>query len=162
KRKDSEWIQNNLEKLIKVFEILRIPRTFFSVSLFLWIIEKQENFKPINKANLVQQFLTFILEGLKIDNAKAGAYNFEKKIELLTEIALEMHKNGDQGNNLALPQTDVIKCVQKNFDLNQLKRVSASEKVSEFIEKGILKKELHNNCVTFRYDAFFTFFLSLN
>ncbi len=162
RKKDNEWIQNNIEKLIKVFEILRIPRTFFSVSLFLWIIEKQENFKPINKANLIQQFLTFILEGLKIDNAKAGAYNFEKKIELLTEIALEMHKNGDQSNNLALPQTDVIRCVQKNFDLNQLKRFSASEKVSEFIEKGILKKELHNNCVTFRYDAFFTFFLSLN
>ena len=161
-KKDNEWIHKNIEKLIKVFEILRIPRTFFSVSLFLWIIEKQENFKPINKANLVQQFLTFILEGLKIDNAKAGAYNFDKKIELLTELALEMHKNGDPTNNLSLSQTEVIKCFQKNFDLNQLQRLSASEKANEFIEKGILKKELHNNCVTFRYDAFFTFFLSLN
>lgn len=162
RRKDPEWIQNNLEKLIKVFEILRIPRTFFSISLFLWIIEKQENFKPINKANLIHQFLTFILEGLKLDNAKAGSYNFEKKIELLTELALKMHQNGEVENNLSLSETNAIKCFQDNFDLNQLKRLSASEKLNEFLEKGILKKEIHNNCIRFRYDAFFKFFLSLN
>lgn len=162
RRKDSEWIQNNLEKLIKVFEILRIPRTFFSVSLFLWIIEKQENFKPINKANLVHQFLTFILEGLKTDNANAGSYNFAKKIELLTELALKMHKHGEIGNNLSLSEIGAIKCFQDNFDSNQLKRLSASEKLNEFVDKGILKKELHNNCICFRYDAFFKFFLSLN
>lgn len=162
RRKDPEWVQNNLEKLIKVFEILRIPRTFFSVSLFLWIIEKQENFKPINKANLVQQFLTFILEGLKMDNAKAGSYNFEKKIELLTELALKMHKSGEVGNNLSLSEKDAIKCFQDNFDLNQLKRLSAAEKLNEFVEKGILKKDTHNNCIRFRFDAFFKFFLSLN
>lgn len=162
RRKDPEWVQNNLEKLIKVFEILRIPRTFFSVSLFLWIIEKQENFKPINKAHLVQQFLTFILEGLKLDNAKAGSYNFEKKIEILTELALKMHKSGEVGNNLSLSETNAIRCFQDNFDLNQLSRLSASEKLNEFIEKGILKKEIHNNCICFRYDAFFKFFLSLN
>ncbi len=162
RRRDSEWIQNNLEKLIKVFEILRIPRTFFSVSLYLWIVEKQENFKPINKANLVQQFLTFILEGLKLDNVKAGSYNFEKKIELLTELALKMHKSGEVENNLSLSEKDAIKCFQDNFDLNQLNRLSAYEKLNEFVEKGILKREIHNNCIRFRYDAFFKFFLSLN
>lgn len=162
KRKDSEWIQNNLEKLIKVFEILRIPRTFFSVSLFLWIIEKQENFKPINKANLVQQFLTFILEGLRADNAKAGSYNFDKKVELLTELALFMYNNGDKSVSYSISETKAITCIQENFDLNQLKKLSASEKLNEFIEKGILKHEVNNNCIRFRYDAFFQFFLSLN
>ena len=162
RKKDSQWIQNNLDKLIKVFKILRIPRTFFSVSLFLWIIEKQENFKPVNKANLVQQFLTFILEGLKLDNTKAGSYNFEKKIELLRELALEMHRNGEIGDNLSLSESDATKCFQKNFDLNQLKRLSASEKLNEFIEKGILKREISNNCIRFRYDAFFKYFLSLS
>jgi Icc-related predicted phosphoesterase len=162
KRKDSEWLQNNLEKLIKVFEILRIPRTFFSISLFLWIIEKQENFKPINKANLVQQFLTLILEGLKLENAKAGSYNFDKKIELLTELSLYMYKKGDKANNYAISETNAINCVQENFELNQLKRLSASEKIEEFIEKGILKNDLQSNCIRFRYDAFFKFFLSLN
>ena len=161
-RKDSEWIQKNLEKLIKVFEILRIPRTFFSISLFLWIIEKQENFKPINKANLIQQFLIFILEGLKIENAKAGSYNFDKKIELLTELALYMFKKGDETSNYSISEAKAIKCFQTNFDLNQLVRLSASEKLNEFIDKGILKKELNNSCIRFRYESFFKYFLSLN
>ena len=162
KRRDSQWIQDNLEKLIKVFEILRIPRTFFSVSLFLWIIEKQENFKPVNKSNLVSQFLTFILEGLKIENAQAGSYNFEKKIELLMELSLHMYRNGSADNNYSISETDAIRCFQNNFDLNQQKRFSAADKIHELIEKGILKRVNESNQVRFRYDAFFKYFLSLN
>lgn len=72
---------------------------------------------------------------MKLDNAKAGSYNFEKKIELLTELALKMHKKGEVGNNLSLSETDAIKCFQDNSDLNQLKRLSASEKLNEFCWK---------------------------
>lgn len=161
KKKDHEWLQNNIEKLIKVFEILRIPRTFFAVSLFLWIVEKQENYKPVNKASLVQQFLLYILEGLRIENAKAGAYNFDKKIEILTELALDMYRNGNPETNYSRKETEAVKCLQDHFDLNQLKRFSASEKLREFIDKGILKMDTEFN-VRFRYEAFFQYFLSLN
>jgi len=164
KNKDSEWLQNNIAKLIKVFEILRIPRTFFAVSLFLWIIEKQENYKPINKATLVSQFLQYILEGLKIENAIAGAYGYDKKIELLSEISYKMYKDGDKLNNYSLTEDQLISCIQKNFELNQLK-FSASDKLNEFIDKGILKIDENNYDqirIRFRYESFFQYFLSLN
>jgi hypothetical protein len=160
KNKDAEWLQLNIQKLIQVFEILRIPRTFFSVSLFLWIIEKQENYKPINRANLVQKFLMFILEGLKLEDAKAGSYNFDKKIELLTEIAYKMYDEGDKLNNYSLTESQAIECIQKNFTLNQLK-FSVSDKLAEFIEKGVLKID-QSNFIRFRYESFFQYFLSLN
>ncbi|MFN4246853.1 MAG: metallophosphoesterase [Flavipsychrobacter sp.] len=160
KNRDTEWFQSNLEKLIKVFEMLRIPRTFFSVSLYLWIIEKQENFKPINKANLVQQFLTFILEGLKMENAKAGSYNFDKKIEILSEIAYNMYELDNCNENYAITEAKAIECIQSNFQLNQL-RYSSTEKLNELIQKGILIKDTNNN-ICFRYEAFFQFFLALS
>lgn len=162
KTKDAEWLHLNIGKLIKVFEILRIPRTFFSISLFLWIIEKQENFKPINKSNLVSRFLNYILEGLNLENVIAGSYDYDKKIEILTEISYEMYRNGDQNNNYALTEVELVNCIQKNFDLNQLKRLSAVEKMQEFIDKGILQRNEQENTIRFRYEAFFQYFLSLN
>jgi len=164
KNKDPEWFQNNIEKLIKVFEILRIPRTFFAISLFLWIIEKQENYKPINKATLVSQFLQYILEGLKIENAIAGAYGYEKKVELLSEIAFEMYNKGNRLNNYSLTEKQLISCIQRNFDLNQLK-FTATDKLNEFVSKGILKideKSTDQIRIRYRYESFFQYFLSLN
>jgi len=154
-----DWIHNNINKLIKTFEILRIPHNFFSISLFLWIIEKQENFKPTNNANLIYSFLNYILEGLKIDNTKAGAYNFGKKIDLLTEISFEMYKNGDPSNNYCIEETKLISFIQNLFNSNQ-RTWSPIEKLNEFIEKGIFITS--NNKIQFRFETFYQYFLSLN
>lgn len=159
-KNNSQWLKDNLEKLIKVFEILRIPKTFFSISLFLWIIEKQENFTPVNKANLVSSFLQFILEGLKKENIDAGSYNYNKKIVLLTEIAYRMYKEGDKNNNYCISKIILINYIQEDFNLNQ-RKWNAEEKFNEFIERGILKVDLSLN-VRFRFECFFEYFLSLN
>lgn len=161
KRKDTEWLQINLEKLIKVFEILKTPRTFFSISLFLWIIEKQESFRPINKANLVNRFLLLILKGLRAEESEAGKYTFEKKIELLMEVALEMYNNGEPLDEYCLPKENIIACIKKNFTLNQLK-LDESDKYQEFFDKGIFKKVNGSGNIAFRYEAFFQYFLSKN
>ncbi|MCF6177330.1 MAG: metallophosphoesterase [Victivallaceae bacterium] len=156
------WINNNLDKLIKTFTILRIPHTFFSMSLFLWIIEKQENFKPHNHANLVDTFLKYILEGLKAKDSKAGTYNYERKIELLSEISLQMYKKGDKSDSYALKESQILACIENNFTLNQ-RTWDPSEKLCEFIKKGILIKHTHRSSyVSFRFDSFFQYLLSLN
>ncbi|MBN1971551.1 MAG: metallophosphoesterase [Candidatus Delongbacteria bacterium] len=162
KDNNSEWLVDNIGRLIKVFEALRIPRTFFSVSIYLWIIEKQEKFNPINKFELVKRFINHILEGLKIDDTKAGSYGYNKKIELLTELALSMYQNGDNHNSYALKESSVIKVFEDNFTLNQLK-FSPIEKLQEFIEKGVIcKVNSEESVYYFRFNAFFSYFLSFN
>jgi predicted phosphodiesterase/GTPase SAR1 family protein len=159
---NSEWFNENIGRLIKVFEAIRIPRTFFSMSIYLWIIEKQESFNPINKFELVKRFINHILEGLKIDNAKAGSYDYSKKIELLSELSLKMYYNGDKENSYALKESKVIEVFEDNFKLNQLK-FSPSEKLQEFIDKGIIARlEGIENNYTFRFSAFFSYFISYN
>ena len=161
KKSSVEWLHNNLEKLVKVFEILRIPRTFFSMSLYLWLIEKQENFKPVNRSNLIEKFLTYILEGLKIENAKAGTYTYDTKIELLMEIAFNMFKEGDKNDNYSLSENKIKEFVGNIFELNQ-RTWNVDEKVNEFINKGVLKRDSSRNVIRFRYECFFQYFLSLN
>jgi len=162
KDNNSEWLVDNIARLIKVFEALRVPRTFFSVSIYLWIIEKQEKFNPINKYELVMRFINHILEGLKIEDSKAGSYGYNKKMELLTELAFEMYMNGDKYNSYALKESDVIRVFEDNFRLNQL-RLSPSEKLKEFIDKGIIcKAEFEESIYYFRFNAFFSYYLSFN
>jgi len=156
-----EWIKEHLEKLIKVFEKLKISRTFFSVSLFLWIIEKNLGYKPTNNYELLLMFMKYILEGFNLTNTRAGAYNFNKKVELLTELALEMYSAGDKENSYALKVSDVISVLQKNFDENQL-RLKALDKVEEFVSKGILRYDNTNGALQFRFESFFQFFLAKN
>ncbi len=162
KSNNSEWLVDNIGRLIKVFEALRIPRTFFSVSIYLWIIEKQEKFNPINKFELVKRFINHILEGLKIEDTKAGSYGYNKKIELLTELALSMYHNGDKHNSYALKESEIIKVFEDNFTLNQLK-FSPIEKLQDFIEKGVIcKVNSEESIYYFRFNAFFSYFLSFN
>lgn len=160
-RKDEEWHHTNLEKLIQVFKILRIPRTFFSVSLFLWIIEKQEDFKPINKSYLVNRFLRFILEGLVEDEAKAGVINFDRKIEILAEVALKMYEDSSAQESYSLNEEDIINVIDTYLKMNQ-RTTSAIAIYQGLFEKGIFKVDSDNMKVTFRFESFFQYFLSLN
>jgi len=66
--------QSNIERLIKNFQDLGLPRTPLSLTMFLWIIQKQEK-KPINSAVLAEIFIdkdvwiatgSVILRGVKI------------------------------------------------------------------------------------------------
>ena len=159
--KDEDWHRNNIEKLIKVFEILKIPRTFFSISLFLWIIEKQENFKPVNKNYLLNKFLQFILEGLALDEAKSGSFNFERKKEILSEIALKMHKKGEELEYYSLTKDEIITVITDYFNKNQRPN-NAEEVFTIFFDKGIFKTDTFNEKISFRFESFFKFFLSLN
>ncbi|MBL7934805.1 MAG: metallophosphoesterase [Bacteroidia bacterium] len=159
--KDKEWHRENIEKLIKVFEILRIPRTFFSISLFLWIIEKQEGFKPINKNYLLNKFLQFILEGLVTEEAKSGSFNFDRKKEILSEIAYAMYQGGSELENYSLNKDEIIDVISEYFKKNQ-RGNDPNDAYKLFYDKGIFKIDTFNDKISFRFESFFQFFLSLN
>lgn len=161
---DDDWFHLNLDNLIKVFKILKIPRSFFSVSLFLWIIEKQQNFKPVNKNYLLNKFLQFILEGLIEEESKAGSFNFERKKEVLAEVALNMLNEGNQLENYALSKESIIGIINNYFKKNQ-RGEDPFNAFNYFFEKGIFKKysgEEDEERISFRFESFFQFFLSLN
>lgn len=46
-----------LDKLLDFFLTLNLPRTPLAISMLLWIIEQQENYKPINHATMLENFI---------------------------------------------------------------------------------------------------------
>lgn len=86
---------NRLEKLLSTFKDLGLPKTPLSVTMFLWIINKQEK-EPINNAVLVEIFIENLLEKANFSNAISSSFDYYNKKRLLTKFAKFLFDNGDE------------------------------------------------------------------
>ncbi|MDQ3191439.1 MAG: metallophosphoesterase [Bacteroidota bacterium] len=143
-----------LETLTNAFLALNLPRTPFSVSMFLWIIEKQENYKPINNATLIENFIEKLLSKHSREEAFTERFNYNNKIWLLSEIAFEM-LNQDK-EDYSLNYIEFATFIDK-----YIKRKSWDFKsqiiINELLSYSIFVQE--NGSVRFRFTCFFEFFL---
>lgn len=161
------WFSNNidfdtpekLEKLITFFSKVNIPRTPLAVSMFLWIIEHQEDYKPINHATLLENFIERLFKKLSKKEILAGEFDYKNKERLLSEIAYQMYK-GDQ-KNYGLSYSDLLTFIDRYLRGRKFDFVS-EEVLEHFLTKGILIKESDGAqvIVRFRFACFFEFFLA--
>lgn len=165
-----KWFGNNsnflngseeLEKLIKTLGDLNIARTPLAISMFLWIIEKQENYTPLNNAQMLENFLERLFTKTSANRIYSADFNYKNKERLLTEIALFMYNNNQIQYRVTYQEL-------RDFIYNNLKikMFDFDEEVllKEFIQKGIfsVEKEGIERYVKFKFTCFFQFFLMKN
>lgn len=158
-----KWIGENskeksqkVEFLIDAFSAVDLPRTPFAVSMFLWILERQENYKPQNNAILIKQFLETLLQSNEIKGALREQFDYINKCSLLAIIAKGML---DADNiNYSLPSSKVIEIIEKHFEELKFKFYIATKELNNFLDLGILVEELQGN-ITFRFSCFFEYYL---
>ena len=164
-----KWFSDNtgydtpdkLEKILKTITALNIPRTPLAISMFLWIIEKQENYKPINNATMLENFIERLFRKWTKDEIYSEKFDYRNKDRLLTTIAKEMFLKNNK--NYHLSYNDL-----RNFIYNYIKSrkfdFEAEEVLRHFISKGILIKENDGVelYVRFRFTCFFKYFLMKN
>lgn len=80
---------DKVEQIIKIFGKLNLPRTPFSISMFLWILERQ-NTRPQNVALLVETYLVDLMKSKDSDVAGRNTFDYKHKLNLLGDIALRM------------------------------------------------------------------------
>jgi predicted MPP superfamily phosphohydrolase len=150
--------QNRINKVIKNFEALSLPRTPLSVTLFLWIIDKQEN-RPINNTILVSQVAENLLEHINIENIYASTFNSANKTRLLSHIAKLMHDHGDANRSYRITYTSLLDFVTTylnlKFDINPKKVID------DFIKRGILFYN-DENYIKFKFAFLYHYFLALH
>lgn len=100
-------LQENMQRLIKSFTDFGLPKTPLSVTLFLWIFEKQEK-KPINNSVLVELFIENLLEKTNIENIYSNTFDFTNKKRLLSFVAKYMNDNGDSDYSYAVDYVDLL------------------------------------------------------
>lgn len=155
--KQSDDYKVRINKIIKNFEALSLPRTPLAVTLFLWIVEKQEK-TPINNSLLVQQVVENLLEKTRFENVYQNKFNFQNKIRLLSFIAKQMEDFGDENYSYRLSYADLL-----DYIATYLKgKIALSPKVivEDFVRRGILAFN-DEDFVKFKFDFLFRYFLSL-
>ena len=147
-----------MQKLIKSFVDFGLPKTPLSVTLFLWIFEKQEK-KPINNSVLVELFIENLLEKTNIENIYSETFDFTNKKRLLSFVSKFMYDNGDADYSYAVDYVELL-----NYFKEYLKTrfPGQPQKVmDDFIKRGILTYH-DDNLVRFKSAFFFHYFLALH
>lgn len=153
----NEDLRDNMQKLIKSFTDFGLPKNPLSVTLFLWIFEKQEK-KPINNSVLVELFVENLLEKTKIENIYSETFDFKNKQRLLSCISKFMHDNGNANLSYSIDFVELLAFIKEYLST----RFSGQpQKVLEdFIARGIFTYE-DDNLVRFKSTFFFHYFLAL-
>lgn len=153
----SDDYKKRINSIIKNFEALSLPRTPLAVTLFLWIIDKQEK-SPINNSLLVQQVVENLLEKTHFENVYQNKYNFQNKIRLLAFIAKKMEDVGDGDFSYRMKYSDLL-----DYIGTYLKgKIILSPKViiEDFVKRGVLAYN-QEDFVKFKFDFLYRYFLSI-
>ena len=151
-------LHENMQRLIKSFTDFGLPKTPLSVTLFLWIFEKQEK-KPINNSVLVELFIENLLEKTNIENIYSETFDFTNKKRLLSFVAKYMHDEGDSDYSYAVDYVDLLGYFK---DYLKTRFHGQPQKVlDDFIKRGILTYH-DDNRIRFKSAFFFHYFLALH
>lgn len=159
------WIAENnnpeakakkVELLINAFSSIDLPRTPFAVSMFLWILERQQVYKPQNHAILIKQFLESLLQSNESKGALREQFDYINKSSLLGVLAKEML---DKGNpNYFLPSSRVLEIIEKHMEDLKFPFYNAKKEMDNFLNLGILTED-EKGRITFRFSCFFEYYL---
>lgn len=149
--------QDKMEKLMKSFKDFGLPKTPLSVTLFLWIFEKQEK-KPINNSVLVEMFIQNLLEKTNIENIYSETFDFKNKQRLLSFIAKFMKDKGDGDLSYCVDYVHVLEYV--NSYLKTRFSGKPQKVLNDLIIRGVLTYE-GENFIRFKAAFLFHYFLAL-
>ena len=149
-------VHHNIEKLLRGFREIGLPKTPLAVTIFLWIINKQQN-RPINNAVLVEMFVENLLEKGNLQNIYFDTFDFGDKQRLLAFIAKYMLDKDNKTLGYRVNEFDLLKEIE---DYLKLKIDINPNKVLEYlIERGVLVR-CNSNSIRFKTAFFFSYFLA--
>lgn len=147
---------DKVEQIIKIFGKLNLPRTPFSISMFLWILERQ-NTRPQNVALLVETYLIDLMKSKDSDVAGRNTFDYKHKLNLLGDIALRMLSSTEL--NYQVEYSAYVSVIENFLEQLNFKTIYQASKIAQqFIDMGIFLHD--NNYVYFRFECFFEFCLA--
>lgn len=147
-----------IDKIGLIFIQLNIPMNYWTVSLFLWLFEKNSELNFHNSVELIQLYVDGILERNKIAFDKKFKITFDDFKHFIGHLAHEFikvyHEHGYSCTYVELTSfIDKYKQNDKKFV------VEVEDMIKILIEKGVLKKRFDQR-YTFRLNGVFEYFLA--
>jgi predicted MPP superfamily phosphohydrolase len=152
-------IDSKVEKLLDTLLELNLPRTPLAISMFLWILEQQENYEPINNATMLENFVEKLLSKHAKKEIYADQFDFKNKVRMLAEIAYKMFIV--DAEDYRMTSRELIDFIDDHLRANKFNFIQAKTVLDHFITQGIFVEEHDgkSECVRFRFSCFMHYFL---
>jgi predicted MPP superfamily phosphohydrolase len=159
KNSDNFVSDEKVDNLIKVFHSFNLPSNPLAVSMFLWIIEQQENYKPINNASMLENFVERLFKKQCKVEIYSDNFDYRNKERLLAEIAFKMYEANNK--NYYLTYNEVLNFVHEYLIVRKFEDFNDIEIIEHFIEVGVLliEKSDYEDKLRFRFNCIFKYFL---
>lgn len=156
KLQSAEFKQDVLDALvaqvIESFRQMDEPIFASSIAVVVQTLSQYPEFKPLNKARLLERYVECLLGRFDIEDVQEGIFASSDKIDLLSFIAREMLET----DLLGVSEEDwqkLCNSYQKQYLIELPPKL-----LKEFIEKGLLT--MSGGKITFRGDYLFSFFVA--
>lgn len=138
------------ESILAVIKAIGVPRTPLIISLILIVIEREPEFKPINKAALVEKLVTILLQEMSPSEVKLGTLDHRNKEDLLGYLAGYLTQNGRND----LDSKECLSIVNEYFS-NRGLIVPQGTKVflEDLVQRGILTESRGKTLFRFTFFA---------
>jgi predicted phosphodiesterase len=148
-----------LEKIHKVFTQLNIPSNYWTVSLFIWIFEKNSDASFRNNFQLIELYIDNLLDKESfVSKESIYKIDFEDFKNYLGELAHHLVSKFNE-NNYVITYSDIITFTSDYKKRNRKFVIDVKDIVDIIIEKGILRK-IDGDSFTFRLNGVFEYFLA--
>ncbi|WP_445454629.1 metallophosphoesterase [Flavobacterium sp. 25HG05S-40] len=148
-----------LEKIQKVFTQLNIPNNYWTVSLFIWIFEKNADATFRNNFQLIELYIDNLLDKESfVSKESIYKIDFEDFKNYLGELAHHLVVEYNSSNYI-ITYVDLINFTSDYKKRNRKFVIEVQSIVEIIIEKGVLRK-IDDDSYTFRLNGVFEYFLA--
>lgn len=164
RRLTSKWpnIQSSkkeliLEKINNVFSQLNIPSNYWTVSLFIWIFEKNIDINFGNNFQLINLYVDHLLDKDRFILSKKYKIDFSDLKDYLATLAYFLVKKHLK-NDYRIKFSELVEFTEGYKESNKKFVIETEEIIDLILDKGVIKKG-SDNLYTFRLNGVFEYFL---
>lgn len=143
-----------LDRLQDEFREINLPFTAANGSILIEILSEKFNFRPMNRAVLMEQFIDSTLRKAEVDQSRRETFDYTNKTDLLAHIAEWMARN----DQYLCPKEDVRAEMRRHLDMLGLV-AEVEELMAEFLQARIFV-DRSDSRVSFRYRAVLEYFIA--
>jgi len=148
-----------LDKIHKVFDQLNIPSNYWTVSLFIWIFEKNADANFRNNFQLIELYIDNVLGRDKfLANESIYKIDYEDFKTYLGELAFYLITNKEE-TNYVVSYFDLVNFTESYKKQNRKFVIGVDKVVNLIIDLGLIKKVIEDS-YTFRLNGVFEYFLA--
>lgn len=150
-----------LHKIKTLFTQLNLNFNFWTISLFIYIFNNNENSIFRNNFELLELYIDNLLDKEKIISEKTLKIKYQQLKDFLSSLAYFLVTEKIQ-TTYHISYEDLVKYIKEYKDNHPRFVISTEELCSLIIDKGILKLNKNNDNYSFRLKGVFEYFLAMH